>query len=635
MRFVWLPETASILTSVSLLYVLSSLLSVYNGRPVFEWKGITLNTVVSVLSTASKAALLYAVSQLISQWKWILFTRASRPLVDFEIIDGASRGPMGSLVLMRKWETIGYLSMGALVVLLSIAADPFTQQLIQYERRVVYTNSTDITVNRAGRFDKGTRTLKYSTESVFEVESVIVDADLSIQSAVLYGLDRSNRSVARQGNFNCATGNCKWPIFESLAVCHRCNNISSDIQRLSSNNSQFHDQSNTSSRYEATAFRLPSGLYIDNINNARPDVGRLRNGSVMLATLGTPNTSQTINGPELDALIWSMSTIHADENRTDSMAIWPHFPVSAIDCALFYCVRSYNITVTDGILREDSKQVEEATRAAGSWTIPEHYVNKIYPEGYANHLSESEINSIAFDKFASTLPRWDLALLSPKSGARFNISQSAVDSISYHYQSMFSAKTNHFNVGEAPPVTGRFNGYCERSERWGSKCEPGAMRTLLSSTDLDADLNATFAALAASMTDALRAGADGWFEGVPIAVAGERGDTITYYRIAWPWISLHCFIAILGVVFLALTMCENQRHGRAAPLWKSNSLAIASYCDVVAGVLSGVETVRGIWEKAGAADVTLADGDGIGSPSRELFRLNLREDPSLPPYRET
>lgn len=102
MRFVWLPETASILTSLLLIYIFYSLLIVYDGRPVFEWKGITLNTVVAVLSTASKAALIYAVSQLISQWKWILFTRASRPLIDFEIIDAASRGPMGSLLLFRR-----------------------------------------------------------------------------------------------------------------------------------------------------------------------------------------------------------------------------------------------------------------------------------------------------------------------------------------------------------------------------------------------------------------------------------------------------------------------------------------------------------------------------------------------------
>lgn len=106
MRFVWLPETASILASVFSLYILAFLLTFFDGKPVFEWNGITLNTVVSTLSTASKAALLHAIEELISQWKWILFTRKCRSLLDFERIDAASRGPMGSLVLIWRWKSM-------------------------------------------------------------------------------------------------------------------------------------------------------------------------------------------------------------------------------------------------------------------------------------------------------------------------------------------------------------------------------------------------------------------------------------------------------------------------------------------------------------------------------------------------
>lgn len=50
----------------------------------------------------------------------------------------------------------GSLCLGALVVLLSIAADPFTQQLIQYRQGLVYTEDAKTTVPRAGRFAKGT-----------------------------------------------------------------------------------------------------------------------------------------------------------------------------------------------------------------------------------------------------------------------------------------------------------------------------------------------------------------------------------------------------------------------------------------------------------------------------------------------
>lgn len=55
-------------------------------------------------------------------------------------------------------------------MLLSVAAGPFTQQLIQYRQGVIYTKDANTTVNRAGRFAKGsgfyiTSTLSSSGES--------------------------------------------------------------------------------------------------------------------------------------------------------------------------------------------------------------------------------------------------------------------------------------------------------------------------------------------------------------------------------------------------------------------------------------------------------------------------------------
>lgn len=102
MPLAWVAEIAGILASASLLIALIILLFIYDDKTVFDWKGVTLNAVVSVLSTASKAALLYSTSELISQWKWIVFTGTRRPLIDFQRIDAASRGPLGSLEIIWR-----------------------------------------------------------------------------------------------------------------------------------------------------------------------------------------------------------------------------------------------------------------------------------------------------------------------------------------------------------------------------------------------------------------------------------------------------------------------------------------------------------------------------------------------------
>lgn len=68
----------------------------------------------------------------------------------------------------------GWLRIGALIVLLSIATDPLTQQLIQYKQQVVYTQDTNTKVNRAGRFSKGSEVYLMLADTTGElvVESV-------------------------------------------------------------------------------------------------------------------------------------------------------------------------------------------------------------------------------------------------------------------------------------------------------------------------------------------------------------------------------------------------------------------------------------------------------------------------------
>lgn len=100
----WRWEILSVVGSASCLVALVGVLLGFDGKAIFTWHGVTLNAIVSLLSTASKGALLFAVAELVSQWKWILFTGRARPLMDFERIDSASRGLLGSLRLMWNFK---------------------------------------------------------------------------------------------------------------------------------------------------------------------------------------------------------------------------------------------------------------------------------------------------------------------------------------------------------------------------------------------------------------------------------------------------------------------------------------------------------------------------------------------------
>jgi hypothetical protein len=64
---------------------------------------ITLNTFVALFVTLARFAFMTPVVEGLGQLKWMLFMGGdSRPLVDFEMLDEASRGPWGSLVILVR-----------------------------------------------------------------------------------------------------------------------------------------------------------------------------------------------------------------------------------------------------------------------------------------------------------------------------------------------------------------------------------------------------------------------------------------------------------------------------------------------------------------------------------------------------
>ena len=78
--------------------------------------------------------MLLAATESIGQAKWLLYRKQSRNLADFQTIDEASRGPWGAFQLLYRFldgRTI-LASAGAFIVLVSLAVDPFTQQILSY-----------------------------------------------------------------------------------------------------------------------------------------------------------------------------------------------------------------------------------------------------------------------------------------------------------------------------------------------------------------------------------------------------------------------------------------------------------------------------------------------------------------------
>lgn len=424
------------------------------------------------------------------------------------------------------------------------------------------------------------------------------DADFSMQSAILFGLDQPLKNVVQQGAFTCPTGNCTWPAYESLAVCSSCVDITDKLERHASNIGLYGllatDNPGLAVTFEGnTAFRLPNGLFIENDNGwvYNEEINKGANddvfGAVMMTTLGTGNASKTVSMQDLDTLIWAMSMIRVTEDKTNSSAAWPDLPHSAMECALHYCVNSYSAAVKDGILQENATKVVDATRASDSWQPQSS-------EPLRNEIS----SSIAFDAYWSGFIRTDLTLVSPANNTRYNISQAAVNGIGSYFNSTFAASLHDFDVSDDNFTTKwELNGYYLTTGQ--VQFTPSTMQVLFSAEDL----NDTFTSLATSMSNALRSGSDENFNGVDRELVGEKGVLTTFYEIQWPWLSLHCASLLLGVLFFVLTLARN----RSAPAWKSSTLAVMAQGHQVQDVVHGAEYVKQMEGRAKTMRVTLIE----------------------------
>lgn len=103
----WLVELLAVAVGIACIVALCAVLKKYDNQPANRFNSlfgvnITLNTLISILSTLGRAALLLAVAECISQLKWKWYRSNDRPLADLDVFDQASRGAWGGFLLLWK-----------------------------------------------------------------------------------------------------------------------------------------------------------------------------------------------------------------------------------------------------------------------------------------------------------------------------------------------------------------------------------------------------------------------------------------------------------------------------------------------------------------------------------------------------
>lgn len=153
----WFFEILAMVASFACMASIVAILAVMDDRPLTEWHFFfSIPATVAIFGTALKSTAAFAVAGCVSQYKWLHFKSSPRKLVDLDLIDDASRGPLGALVLLAR-RPMGLASIAAAVTLLALAVETFVQQTVTFTPRNVLVDDGEAVLGLAHTYDGGAR----------------------------------------------------------------------------------------------------------------------------------------------------------------------------------------------------------------------------------------------------------------------------------------------------------------------------------------------------------------------------------------------------------------------------------------------------------------------------------------------
>ncbi|KAF6825193.1 hypothetical protein CPLU01_10399 [Colletotrichum plurivorum] len=150
----WWWEILATLVSVICMVLLIALLCVIRETPLSRWTWqLEPNSVISILTTDSKTALMVPVAACLSQLKW-KHVQQPQPLSHMQVFDDASRGPYGSLIMawkLRFRSPVGWAL--AFVTIVALGIGPSAQNVLWIHNAEVEFTNTSGNVAEIGRAD--------------------------------------------------------------------------------------------------------------------------------------------------------------------------------------------------------------------------------------------------------------------------------------------------------------------------------------------------------------------------------------------------------------------------------------------------------------------------------------------------
>lgn len=340
----WRLEVLSGVLSMVALVATVVTLEPHQGEPLPNWPfDISINALLSVYSLVFKICMIFVIQSCISQQQWVWFG-SERQLYDVALFDWARQGPYGSAVWIWAHRLRQPLTtLAAVILILSLAVDPFYQQLLHY----VDCDTTLQDTARAARsnyFDAGPH--------LFVGEDIQGRILFDAQSALRSGVFSTPDAMQPQ----CSSGNCTFATYSTVGYCNECQDISEDLNftAVPVDEEEYYDCSAPPGfqNYVITSY-LPSNFSMTwntslAISSTQVLSGRTSPRSPVKFEIiagKTPLSDLRLDPTTGANLTWCDGQIDSDDE-------WRCRGYGAARCSLFPCVRTYNTTVDAGSVTE-------------------------------------------------------------------------------------------------------------------------------------------------------------------------------------------------------------------------------------------------------------------------------------------
>ncbi|RGP76972.1 hypothetical protein FLONG3_4910 [Fusarium longipes] len=350
----WLWEILSILFALALLVATITIPARHNDKVLKKWPyDIGLNTVVAILSTFMRAAMMLVVAELVGQIGWQSLQKP-RPVSDLDHFNNASRGIYGAIKLF--WAVPPRLTsmIAAIVIILSPAIAPFSQQAVR-----------TVPCTRQGQ---GSATLPVSHylpsfESATGIsandlagDDLVIESDM--KATMVNGLvNPTAKDMAIEAT--CASGNCtfleisKGVTHASAAMCSSCLDISEFIKL----------NTTTQRNLPRFNFTLPNKQWFEPLqgyhyaSTATGDIDWVLSGDssefAELAKESVTNlTILSFSQRECKNATYGEEDCPEDRLTKDLEKVYRKGSLVAVACALYPCIKQYHAQVKEGKLEE-------------------------------------------------------------------------------------------------------------------------------------------------------------------------------------------------------------------------------------------------------------------------------------------